>query len=146
VDRAALPTPADDGPGTPGRDFVAPRDDVERVIARLFGEILGRDRIGIHDSFFDLGGHSLLAAQLTAGLRRDFSIELPMRAVFAGPTVERLAITVVETALAAADAAPGPVTSGHLELSPRPAHAGDPRADIGGPALPTHHNDSRRSH
>ena len=98
VDRARLPEPAADGPA---REYVAPRDDVERAIAALFAEILGRETIGIHDDFFDLGGHSLRAAELTAGLRRDFGVDLSMRAVFTGPTVADLAVALVETALAA---------------------------------------------
>jgi amino acid adenylation domain-containing protein len=120
IDRARLPSPSDDDAESPERNFVAPRDDVERAIASLFGDILGRKRIGIHDSFFDLGGHSLLAAQLTAGLRRDFSIELPMRAVFAGPTVEDLAITLVEAALAASATTPPQATPTAASPAPTP--------------------------
>jgi amino acid adenylation domain-containing protein len=97
VDRARLPEPAAEP--APDSPFVAPRDEVERAIATLFGRILNRDRVGIHDDFFTLGGHSLRAAQLTAGLRRDFDVDLPMRAVFAGPTVAELAVALVETAL-----------------------------------------------
>ncbi|MBL7315408.1 hypothetical protein INQ24_29955, partial [Escherichia coli] len=57
IDRAALPEPqiASD------TEFRAPQTATERRLAQLFGELLGRDRVGADDSFFDLGGHSLLA-------------------------------------------------------------------------------------
>ncbi|GII85572.1 hypothetical protein Ssi03_35620 [Sphaerisporangium siamense] len=101
VDRGALPKPA--GQGAAAEEFVAPRDDVEKLLADLFGQVLGRSGpIGIKNSFFDLGGHSLLAARLTARLRRSFGIDLPMRVVYAEPTVERLAIALVEAARVAA--------------------------------------------
>jgi aspartate racemase len=97
VDRSRLPAPAREVPA-PGHE--APRDDLERAIAGKFGEILGRDRVGINDSFFELGGHSLLASRLAAGLRHEFGVDLPMRTVFTKPTVKQLAVALVEAALA----------------------------------------------
>ncbi|MEV6980965.1 amino acid adenylation domain-containing protein [Sphaerisporangium sp. NPDC051017] len=101
VDRGALPKPTVRDLGTSEAEFVAPRDDVERLLADLFGKVLGRGPISIKDSFFDLGGHSLLAARLTARLRRSFGIDVPMRMLYAGPTVESLAVALVEAALVA---------------------------------------------
>jgi acyl carrier protein len=83
-------------------DFVAPRDDVEKAVAALMQEILGIERVGASDNFFDLGGHSLLAAQVLARLRQVFQIELPLRVFFETATPERIA-----RALVAAEPAPG---------------------------------------
>src|SRR5262249_18764989 len=63
VDRNALPAPEQQRPDWHGV-FVAPRSPTEELLAALCAEVLGLDRVGIHDNFFDLGGHSLQAAQL----------------------------------------------------------------------------------
>jgi acyl carrier protein len=99
LDRRALPAPVTDASTV---DFVAPRDDVEKAVAALMQEILGVERVGASDNFFDLGGHSLLAAQVLARLRQVFQIDLPLRVFFETATPERIA-----RALVAAEAAPG---------------------------------------
>jgi amino acid adenylation domain-containing protein len=99
LDRRALPAPGTDASTV---DFVAPRDDVEKAVAALMQEILGIERVGASDNFFDLGGHSLLAAQVLARLRQVFQIELPLRVFFETATPERIA-----RALVAAEPAPG---------------------------------------
>ncbi len=88
LDRAALPAPdyqtaADAGHATPA----TPR---EELLAQLFAEVLGVDRVGADDSFFDLGGHSLLAAKLTSRVRSVLGAELGIRALFEAPTVAKL--------------------------------------------------------
>ena len=60
--------------------------------------MLGVDRCGIHDDFFDLGGHSLLATQVVALLHERFPVDLPVSAVFEAPTVAELA-TVLQRAV-----------------------------------------------
>jgi len=106
VDRQALPDPADLENASP-RDLVEPRTPVETIVAGLFGEVLGRDRVGADMSFFDLGGHSLLATQLMSRLRESLSIELPLRMLFEAPTVEGLA-RVAEKSMAEAPEAEVP--------------------------------------
>lgn len=77
-------------------NYAAPRNDIERAIADLWQELLGVERVGIHDNFFDLGGHSLLAIRGVSKLRERFQIDLPLRnLLFESPTVAKLA-TVVE--------------------------------------------------
>ncbi|HWM94490.1 MAG TPA: amino acid adenylation domain-containing protein [Thermoanaerobaculia bacterium] len=85
VDRRALPTPAE-----PERAEV-PGDDLERLLAGILGEVLGRERIGLREDFFDLGGHSLLAAQAAARVRNALGIEAPVSLLFEEPTVAGLA-------------------------------------------------------
>ncbi len=77
--------------------FVAPRDPVERDVATVMEDLLGISRIGIDDNFFELGGHSLLAVQVVTRLRKQFSTELPMRALlFEAPTVRGIAASIRE--------------------------------------------------
>ncbi|WP_158688758.1 non-ribosomal peptide synthetase [Streptomyces mobaraensis] len=72
----------------------APRDMVEDVVAQVWCAVLGVDRVGVRDRFFDLGGKSLAAVQVVARLRKLLGVELPLRALFDAPTVEELAARV----------------------------------------------------
>ncbi|HSF40046.1 MAG TPA: amino acid adenylation domain-containing protein [Thermoanaerobaculia bacterium] len=96
IDRRALPDPA-----AVSRNPVAPRTPAEESLAAIWEEILGVPRVGALDDFFELGGHSLAAARLAARIRTSLGVELPVRAVFAHPTLEALA-GEVEAALLAA--------------------------------------------
>ncbi|WP_051892658.1 amino acid adenylation domain-containing protein [Streptomyces erythrochromogenes] len=87
VDRRALPAP-ELGADTAGR---APRDERERALCTLFGEILGIDDITIDDDFFELGGHSLLATRLVGRARTELGAELAIGDLFQAPTVAALA-------------------------------------------------------
>ncbi|HWM43555.1 MAG TPA: phosphopantetheine-binding protein, partial [Burkholderiales bacterium] len=71
--------------------YAPPRDEAERVICRIWQDTLGLEEVGVHDSFFELGGHSLLAIRIIVELRKAFRVDLPMRALFDAPTVEKLA-------------------------------------------------------
>ncbi|HEX4494252.1 MAG TPA: amino acid adenylation domain-containing protein, partial [Thermoanaerobaculia bacterium] len=91
VDREALPVPErQSAPET----FVAPRTPIEEVLAGIWGELLGLDRVGAGDHFFALGGHSLLATQVMSRLRAAFGVEMPLRDLFEAPTVAALAVRV----------------------------------------------------
>ena len=75
-------------------DYVAPEGAVESRLAAIWGEFLGVSGVGAQDRFLDLGGHSLLAAQVTARIRADFGVELPIAAIFENETVAGLAFEV----------------------------------------------------
>ncbi len=92
-DARAAAAAAPDVPVTEG-DGVAPRTDLERVIAEVWRDILGVE-VGVTDDFFDLGGNSLVAVQLIARTRKAVGVRVPMRSLFDAPTVAELA-TVVE--------------------------------------------------
>ncbi|HSU13784.1 non-ribosomal peptide synthetase, partial [Longimicrobium sp.] len=119
VDRAALPAP--DTPGSRGETYVAPRTPAEERMAGIWAQVLGMERVGGEDNFFDLGGHSLLATQLVSRVREAFRTELPLRAVFEAPTLAELAGRVEALmAEAAADAAAPPLVPVPRDGSPLP--------------------------
>jgi amino acid adenylation domain-containing protein len=95
VDRRALPTPEADRSALE-QAFVAPRTPVEEALAGIWEEVLGLERIGVHDDFFELGGHSLLAVQVLTRLNRHFGVELPLRTLFEDPTIAGLALAVTQ--------------------------------------------------
>jgi amino acid adenylation domain-containing protein len=90
LDRRALPAP--DIASTAG--YVAPRDEVEAMLAQLWAELLGVERVGVRDDFFALGGHSLLAVRLLAKLQHVLGVRVSLRALFEAPTIEALAMRV----------------------------------------------------
>ena len=88
VDRAALPAPGADA--IPARGYEPPVSLTESAIARIWAELLGRDRVGRHDSFFELGGHSLLAITLMERMRRE-GLPTDVRTLYDAPTPAALA-------------------------------------------------------
>jgi acyl transferase domain-containing protein/thioesterase domain-containing protein len=72
-------------------DYVAPRDELERTLVGFWEELLGVDKVGVQDSFFDLGGHSLIAVRLFAMIKKAYQVEFPISVLFEAPTIERCA-------------------------------------------------------
>ncbi len=119
VDRGALPAP--DWTVVP-RAYAAPRTPVEELLAGIWSEVLGTDRrIGIHDDFFALGGHSLVATRVLSRVSEAFGVELPVRTLFAAPTLAALAPRIEAASEAAPRRLPPPERVGRegpLPLSP----------------------------
>ncbi|HLL46911.1 MAG TPA: amino acid adenylation domain-containing protein, partial [Longimicrobiaceae bacterium] len=90
VDRRALPAPEWGGEEA----YVAPRTPTEEVLAGIWAEVLGLERVGVEENFFALGGHSLLATQVVSRVRQAFGVEVPLKALFEAQTVAALAARI----------------------------------------------------
>ena len=90
VDRKALPVPAKVRPDLE-EAFVASRTAIEQQLADIWQQVLGLDRVGIHDNFLDLGGHSLLATQIITRIREVFRIEVLLESLLEEPTIAKQA-------------------------------------------------------
>lgn len=77
-----------------GAAYVAPRDDTERRIAAIWQKLLGLERVGVDDDFYDLGGHSLLATQAVARVNDALGVDVPVDDFLDSPTVAALAAQV----------------------------------------------------
>ncbi|WP_255311431.1 condensation domain-containing protein, partial [Rhodococcus coprophilus] len=86
LDRKALPSPVFEA-----REFRAPQTTVEQVVASVFSEVLGVERVGLDDDFFGLGGNSLIATQVVARLGAALGTRVPVRVLFEASTVGALA-------------------------------------------------------
>jgi amino acid adenylation domain-containing protein len=92
VNRRALPMPDYDAEVQDA--FLAPRSDTEKLLARIWSDVLKVPQVGINDNFFELGGHSLLAVSMISRVRDALSVDLKVRSLFEAPTVARLALTL----------------------------------------------------
>lgn len=90
LDYRALPAPHTDREMA-DIDYVAPRDDLDLQVVKLWEDVLNIDRVGINDDFFDLGGHSLLAVHLLSLLEAEFNKAIPLVSFFQNPTAQGLA-------------------------------------------------------
>jgi aspartate racemase len=91
VDRKALPAPEGEQRSNLEVAFVAPRNELEELLADIWSEVLGEPLVGIQDNFFELGGHSLLGTQVISRLRNTLQVTLSLRDIFEAPTVALLA-------------------------------------------------------
>lgn len=88
LDRQALPPPEF---RVVAEEYVEPRTETEKVLAGIWGEVLGLERVGVNDDFFRMGGQSLLAARAVSRLRQTLNKALPLKVIFESRTVERVA-------------------------------------------------------
>ena len=111
VDRRKLPAPVL-LPGTLATAFTPPGNATQATVAQIWSEVLGIERLGIHDNFFEAGGHSLLATQVISRINQSFSLNLPLRTLFEEATVAHLS-EAIENARWAAQ--PAEEQSGEFE-------------------------------
>ena len=95
IDRRALPDLKD---RTGRGEYVPARTATEQIVADIWANTLGLPKVSLHDNFFELGGHSLLATQVMVRVRKTLGIELPLRALFENPTVEKFATHIESSA------------------------------------------------
>ncbi len=96
LDKAKLPAP---DAGTATEDsHVAPRTTTEETVAKIWRDVLKKDRIGVTDSFLDLGGHSLLAIRVLGRINKELGVRLALRSLFETPTIEKIA-AIIDTEL-----------------------------------------------
>ncbi len=118
VDRKALPAP-DANRLESGTQFVAPQTQIEMALAKIWRELLGIERIGIHENFFVLGGHSLTAVRMFFRIRELLNIELPALTISQFPTIAELGQVVGDAGkIASADFRPGPLRRPRTGVSP----------------------------
>ncbi|HEU0088064.1 MAG TPA: amino acid adenylation domain-containing protein [Pseudonocardiaceae bacterium] len=96
LDRRALPAPDFDAVTRPG--YLPPRTEVERVVAQVWAEVLGVQRVGVEDNFFELGGDSILSIRVISRVRAALGVEVSPRALFTHPTVAGLATAITSDA------------------------------------------------
>jgi thioesterase domain-containing protein/acyl carrier protein len=101
VDRRALPKP--ELPAAKPESRTAPRDEIEAVLVNIWQKVLNLPRVGLQDNFFDLGGHSLSATRLVGEIEKATGRQVPLAALFRGPTVESMAHLLREKAEATSD-------------------------------------------
>ena len=101
VNKNALPAP-EGGTGASSA-YIEPRNETESALANIWSSVLGVDKVGVADNFFDIGGHSLLATQVVSRIREHFEVELALSAMFEDPTIEAIALHLLQVELEGTD-------------------------------------------
>ncbi|PQP84731.1 non-ribosomal peptide synthetase [Paenibacillus sp. PCH8] len=116
IDRKALPAP--EGGAGEGREYVAPRTELEAELAAIWQDVLVREKaVGVTDNFFDLGGHSLRATTLVSKMHKELGVEFPLRDVFLYSTVEEMAAAMERLEIGSFTAIPVAEPSEYYPLS-----------------------------
>jgi len=93
LDRKALPAP--EGEAYSRRTYEPPQGEMEEVLANLWQELLGVERVGRHDNFFELGGHSLLAVRMLSHLLSNLNVQIELSTLFNCPQLSLFAKKVL---------------------------------------------------
>ena len=88
INRKALPPP--DAQEQSLTQYVAPQNNIQQQLATTWQNLLGVERVGIYDNFFEIGGHSLLAMRVISTIRRELEVELEVKDLFVSPTIHAL--------------------------------------------------------
>ncbi len=113
LNRKALPDP-----GSSDRPYLPPGTPLERVLCRIWAEVLEREPVGLLDNFFELGGHSLKGARIIARVFRELEVKLDLRELFAHPTVGALAGVVARSGRTACASIPALADRPWYDVSP----------------------------
>jgi len=95
LNRNELPKPGNSRPKLTIA-YLAPRNDVEKMLSNIWCDVLSLDEVGRHDNFFELGGHSLAASRVISRVIQGFQLELPIKALFDAPTVAEMATIIAQ--------------------------------------------------
>jgi acyl carrier protein len=98
IDKKALPA-ADLARPEPAQDFVVPETPLEEEVAAVWKEVLGLERVGVNENFFEIGGHSLLATRVIMLLRSRLGLSISLRLLFEYPTIAGMATALMDTLL-----------------------------------------------
>jgi len=96
LDRRALPAPV-----VSAEEYIAPRTPEEEMLCGIFAQLLGMERVGLHQSFFAGGGHSLLAMRLAGRIRSAFDVEISLREIYGADTPGDMAVLILAVKAAA---------------------------------------------
>ncbi|NEO38504.1 MAG: amino acid adenylation domain-containing protein [Moorea sp. SIOASIH] len=94
VDRKALPVT--DVASSVSTEYIGPETEIEKVLAEIWQDVLGIEKVGIHDSFIDLGGHSLTAVKLVSKISTNFNIILQVKTLLLHPRIDELSNIITE--------------------------------------------------
>lgn len=110
LDHNALPAPGRQRPNI-DQPYAAPRNKVERWLAKMWQELLNLDKVGVQDRFFELGGDSLRAGQFISQVQRELEIEIPLIAIYEAFSIEKFAALLEQDY--------GEAVAAHLDLRRR---------------------------
>nr|WP_269749511.1 non-ribosomal peptide synthetase [Xenorhabdus lircayensis] len=100
LDRKALPAPEQSAVAV--RGYEAPIGEMETMLAQIWQDLLGLERVGRHDHFFEIGGHSLMVVQLIVRIQTEFLIDIPIASIFQFPKLSELAEVILSTQVSSA--------------------------------------------
>ncbi|HJT73558.1 MAG TPA: amino acid adenylation domain-containing protein, partial [Chitinophaga sp.] len=116
IDRKNLPAP--EGLGMlSGVEYVAPVTETEKQLVLIWQEVLGKERIGIKDDFFDLGGHSLKATRLASQIHKEFDVRITLKDLFGATVLEEQAAFIESERKTSFTAIPAAPVQSHYPLS-----------------------------
>lgn len=116
IDRKALPDPVAAAVSVTG-ESTQPRNEVEKVLAAIWSELLHTDAIGIKDNFFEMGGHSLKATRMASMIHQQLGVRLPLKELFTRPVLEDLALWIQAERRTAFSSLPQAPAAGSYPLS-----------------------------
>ncbi|MCP4156727.1 MAG: amino acid adenylation domain-containing protein, partial [bacterium] len=95
IDRKALPEPGENARIT--NEYQAPTNAIEEKLVEIWQHVLGQERIGITDNFFEIGGHSLKAISIIAKINKHFQVEMPLTKLFEKLVIKELAQYITQS-------------------------------------------------